>query len=71
MTTIAESRKFLQTTKTGGLLTVVGGAVLYMSMSESGKKRGQSRTRSASRTRRMSRSTRPGKSSRVSSSTKV
>ena len=40
MTTIAESRKFLQTTKTGGLLTVMGGAVLYMSVSESGKKRG-------------------------------
>ena len=39
MTTIAESRKFLQTTKTGGLLTVMGGAFLYMSASESGKKR--------------------------------
>jgi len=40
MTTIAEGRKFLQTTKTGGLLTVMGGAFLYMSMSESSKKRG-------------------------------
>lgn len=40
MTTIANTRKFLKTTKTGGLLTVIGGAALFMSTTESRKKRG-------------------------------
>jgi hypothetical protein len=34
MTTISDLRKFMQTTKTGGLFAVIGGAFLFESMSD-------------------------------------